>query len=68
MSASASLSDLYSVTQASGWPASVKELSAVLRPQAQGAFRVGGFQGRGGPELSIDCCCMSVGAVLGMSA
>lgn len=44
MSASASLSDLCSVTQASGWPASVTELSAVLRPEAQGAFRVGVVQ------------------------
>lgn len=53
---------MYSVTQASGWPASVEELSAALRPQAQGPLWVGVVQSclqNGG---------LSVGAVLGMSA
>lgn len=61
MSPSASLSDLQCH---SGFGVACFCYGAVSCSQARGA---GGVQGRGGPELSIDCCCMS-GAVLGMSA
>lgn len=56
------MSDQYSVTQTSGWPVSIKELSAALRPQAQGPLWVGVVQ------RCLQNAGRSVGAVLGMLA